>query len=389
MFRSLRRFAALCLAVTFACAPLASRAADPYDIYVLLPLTGFLSFYSGSQQQVYRAIESLVNRTGGIGGRPVHFIIQDDQSDPKVVVQLANEIFAKHVPVLLGPTNTAECNALMPLVKNGPVIYCFTPGPHLPAGSYAFAFGSMSFYVMSASMRYFHDRGLKRLAAIVTTDATGQDGDQAIGASLAEHPDMTLVDEERFNPGDVTVDAQMAKIKAANPQAVIVYTTGTPFGTALRAIQDEGVELPIFAMNGNLTFAQMKQYAGIVPKELIFPGGPFHAPDQYGKAQRAAIETFYHELGALGAKPDWGHNNCWDATMIVISALRKLGPDATAAQIHDYIENLQGWPGVNGAYDFKAEPQRGLQRNATVMVRWDPAKNNWVAVSRAGGAPLH
>ncbi len=384
----IRRVAALCAAVFFACMPLAGRAADPYDIYVLLPLTGFLSFYSGSQQQVYRGIEQWVNRTGGIGGRPVHFVIADDQSDPKVVVQLANEIFAKHVPVMLGPTNTAECNALIPLVQNGPVIYCFTPGPHLPAGSYAFAFGSTSFYVMSASMRYFHDRGLKRLAAIVTTDATGQDGDQAIRAALAEHSDMTLVDEERFNPADVTVDAQISKIKAANPQAVIVYSTGTPFGTALRGIQDVGVDLPIFAMNGNLTFAQMKQYAGIVPKELIFPGGPFHAPEQYAKAQRDAIVLFHRAIEAQGAKPDWGHNNCWDPTMIVISALRKLGPNATAAQIHDYIENLQGWPGVNGTYDFKAEPQRGLQRDATVMVRWDAAKNDWVAVSRAGGAPL-
>lgn len=387
MIRSFRRVAALCLGLTLLCAPLASRAADPYDIYVLLPLTGFLSFYSTSQQQVFRGIESAVNKTGGIRGRPVHFVIQDDQSDPKVVVELANQIMSKNVPVILGPTNTAECNALYPLVnKNGPVIYCFTPGPHLPAGGYAFAFGSTSNYVMSASMRYFHDRGLKRLAMLVTTDATGQDGDQAVTAALAEHPDMQLVEREHYNPTEVTVAAQMSRIKAANPQALIVYTTGTPFGTALRAIQDSGLDIPVFSMNGNLTFAQMKQYAQILPKELIFPGGPFHAPEQYSKAQRAAIDVFYRELAAQGAKPDWGHNNCWDPAMIVISALRKFGPSATAAQIHDYIENLQGFPGINGEYDFKAEPQRGLQRNATVMVRWDPAKNNWVAISRAGGA---
>jgi branched-chain amino acid transport system substrate-binding protein len=74
--------------------------------------------------------------------------------------------------------------------------------------------------------------------------------------------------------------------------------------------------------------------------------------------------------------------------MIVISALRKFGPTATAAQIRTYITNLQGFPGINGEYDFKAEPQRGLQRDATVMVKWDPTKNDWYAVSRAGGAPL-
>lgn len=145
------------------------------------------------------------------------------------------------------------------------------------------------------------------------------------------------------------------------------------------------MDVPVFVMNGNLTYAQMQQYAGIVPKEMIFPGAPFHAVEQYRGAQRAAIDVFYREITEQGAKPDFGHNSCWDPTMIVISALRKIGPTATAAQIHDYLENLQGFYGIQGEYDFRAEPQRGLQRNATVMVRWDPAKNTWVAISRAGG----
>jgi branched-chain amino acid transport system substrate-binding protein len=381
----------LTLALAWVCAlsPAAVRAADPYDIYVLLPLSGYLSFYAGSQQQVYAAIESAVNKTGGIGGRPVHFVIDDDQSDPKVDVELFNQIAAKGVPVILGPTNTSQCNALMPLVKNGPVIYCFTPGPHPPPGGYTFAFGSTSNYVLSATMRYFHDRGIRRIAALVTNDATGQDGDLALASALAEHPDMQMVDEERFAPNDITVAAQIARIQPTNPQLLIVYTTGKAFGTALRSIKDAGMTIPVFSMNGNLTFAQMKQYADILPAELIFPGGPFHAPEQYTGAQREAIDTFNHAIAALGARPDWGHNNCWDPTMIVISALRKYGPGATAGQIQSYIANLQGYPGINGTYDFKLEPQRGLQRDATVMVRWDPARDNWVAVSRRGGAPLN
>ncbi len=36
-----------------------------------------------------QADESLVNRSGGIKGRPVHFVVQDDQSDPKNALQMA------------------------------------------------------------------------------------------------------------------------------------------------------------------------------------------------------------------------------------------------------------------------------------------------------------
>ena len=55
-------------------------------------------------------------------------------------------------------------------------------------------------------MRYARNRGWNRLAFITPTDASGQDGDQAIDAALAmpENKDMTLVRREHFNGTDVT-----------------------------------------------------------------------------------------------------------------------------------------------------------------------------------------
>ena len=367
-----------------------SVSGDPYNVYVLLPLSGSVSFYAVAQQQTFKAIEDETNRAGGIGGRPLHFVIQDDQSDPRVDVQLANGIIAKNVPVILGPTNTAQCNAVAPLVKTaGPVVYCFTPGAHPPAGSYVFSFGATTDYVVGASFHYLASRGLTRIATITSTDASGQDGDRMIDASMENDKQFTLVDREHFNPTDVSVSAQLTRIRAANPQAIVAWTTGTPFGTVLRAIQESGVNVPVLTTNGNYTWAQFQQYKDILPDELLIPAGPFNAPEQYtNKSQRAAIDTFYASLAAQGAKPDWGNNNCWDPTMIVVSALRKFGPSATAEQVRGYVANLQGFPGVNGTYDFKAEPQRGLNANSVVMVRWDKARGALVPVSRAGGVPL-
>lgn len=379
------------LVALLACAgtPLAGGAADPYDVYVLLPLTGSVSFYAGSQQQVFRAIEAFVNRHGGIKGRPLHFVIQDDQSNPQVDVQLANEIFAKNVPVMLGPTNTAQCGAVAPLVKNGPVIWCFTPGYHPPAGSYVFTTGASTADLMAVIFRYLNERGLRRVATITSTDASGQDGDRAVDAALEREKAVTLVDREHFTPTDVSVAAQLAKIKATAPQALLVWTTGTPFGTILRGVQQAGLDVPVITTNGNLTRAQMTQYAGILPKELLFPGAAFLAPELFkDKAEREAIDTLYAGLRAQNAKPDWGHNNCWDPTLIVVNALRKYGPAATAQQIHDYIADLKGFDGINGPYDFEAEPQHGLGSDDVLIVRWDQAKGDWVAASNVGGALL-
>ena len=83
--------------------------------------------------------------------------------------------------------------------------------------------------------------------------------------------------------------------------------------------------------------------------------------------------------------PDMVSIAAWDPSLLVVSALRKLGSGATAPQLRDYLDNLRGWVGVNGPYDFRAMPQRGLSENSLLIVRWDPARNAAVAVSKFGG----
>jgi len=50
--------------------------------------------------------------------------------------------------------------------------------------------------------------------------------------------------------------------------------------------------------------------------------------------------------------------------------------------------NVQGYYGVNGAYDFKAVPQRGLSDENVVISRWDSSEKTWQVVSRPTGIPL-
>ena len=56
---------------------------------------------------------------------------------------------------------------------------------------------------------------------------------------------MTLVAHEHFNPGDVTLSAQMAKIYSARPDALVIGTAETAAGDVLRGIADAGLELPV------------------------------------------------------------------------------------------------------------------------------------------------
>lgn len=385
---AMRRIVIVTLAVLIAAFPAAVRAADPFDINVIISLTGGGAFLGKDQQAVFTAIEDQVNKAGGVRGRPIHFAIADDQSSPQVGVQLMNAAIAQKAQVVLGSTLVAICSAMAPLAKDGPLLYCLSPGLHPDPGTYAFSSEPSTTDAFVGSAVYFARHGWHKVALITTSDATGQDAASGIDSAFKAQGGLQIVDRETFNGSDVTVDAQMAKIKASGADAVIAWTTGPPIGTVLRSVSNLGVTLPIVAGNGNMTFSQMKSYADFLPKELYFPGFAALVPDQLPNGvlkQKAA--QFTAALRAAGGAES-GDVSAWDPALLIVDAYRTLGFDATAAQFRNYLANLQGWVGADGTYDFKAIPQRGIGPGSIVMIRWDASGQKWVGVSRPGGEPL-
>ena len=74
-------------------------------------------------------------------------------------------------------------------------------------------------------------------------------------------------------------------------------------------------------------------------------------------------------------------------TLLVVGALRKLKPEASAEDLRNYLHDLTGVAGINGFYDFKAVPNRGLGEQNVVVTRWDAAAQTWDVVSDPLGIP--
>jgi branched-chain amino acid transport system substrate-binding protein len=366
-------------------------AADPFDINVILPLTGGGAFLGKSEQISLGVAEEIMNKVGGVNGRPVHFAVQDDQTNPQVAVQLLNAAMAKNVPIVMGSTLTAICGAMAPLVKAGPVLWCFSSAYHPGADNgWGYFSGISSADGTAGSMRYARERGWHRIATIASTDATGQDNEHVLDLALAstENASQTTVVREHFNPTDISVTAQMTHIKASGAQAVWVHTTGQSFGTVLRGLVDAGIDLPVITSSGNETFAQMKAYASFLPKELYFSSYVGAAPEALpnGPVKRA-VAAYQAAFTAKGVQPDTGTNQAWDTAFIIVGAFKKLGVNATPAQLRAYFDDLHGYAGTNGEYDFRLYPKHGVGANWSSVQKWDAAKEAFVGVSQPGGAP--
>jgi len=386
--------AALILTLALAGSAVPGRAQTAtYTIPVIVSQTGQAAAPGQDQFAALEAYEKLVNRTGGIRGEQLHFQIYDDGSSPQTAVQLTNTILAQKPAVVLGSTLTPATTAMMPFFKDGPVLYALTPLVFPDKGAFVFATLPLVQHVESVMFRYMRERGWTKIAFLRTNDVSGQDNERAINAALAEPANRSIVTttKQLFNVQDINIAAQVSAVKYSGAQALFVAATGSPFGTVLRSLSDAGVDLPIFTSATNIAPAFIERFKNFVPKSGLWIVFPSYAKRDRppGDPLRTTINEFYSNLEAAGQNPGAAHAFGWDAAKIVVAALRALGPAASAAQIHDWIEALHDFPGALGMYDFRIGDQHGLDDKSLYIVRYDPnaVRSDMQIMTDAGGLP--
>lgn len=384
--------AVACMVLTVA-GTTSAQAADTYDIDVVLPLTGGAAFLGKGEQQALQFLQKVQNEQGGIHGRKINFIFHDDQTQPQTAVPMVNQIKSAKPAVVLGSAISSVCNAMAPLMNgSGPVNYCFSPSLYPKSGSYVFSSSISTKALAQGLLKYFSDMGWTKIGLLTSSDATGQDAYRNIQELMksGNYPKLSIVSEQQFNPKDMSASAQVQRIKGANPDAVIAWSTGGPIGTVFKAIKDAGLNVPIATTDGNMTYEQMNQYADFLPEQLYIPSPEWPQSDKLKVSAEvaAAKKAFFDAYNKENAKPDGPSTFAWDPALLVIEALKKLPANAGAEDLRKYISNLQGFAGINGVYDFKKFPQRGLGADNVVVTRWDAKADKWAVVSQAGGAPL-
>jgi branched-chain amino acid transport system substrate-binding protein len=273
-------------------------------------------------------------------------------------------------------------------------MWCFSAGIHPPPGSPVFTSGVSTRDQAAAMLRFFRLKGWTRLALMTSTDATGQDADRGFDAlaALPENRDIRFVARVHFNPADVSVSAQIERVKAARPQAFIAWSTGSPIATVFRGIVQAGFDPPVGTTGGNLTYAEMNQFAGFLPGALYLPAPEWPIGNDPKVALPPAVAAKQKQLfaafAAAGAKPDEGSVLAWEPAILIIDALRQLPAGATGAQLRDFLAHRAGAVGVNGIYDFTKSPQRGLSLDNVIVTRWNPRAARWDVAAGPTGIPI-
>jgi branched-chain amino acid transport system substrate-binding protein len=242
---------AMLVALAAIVAPAPAPAQETVKIGMILAMTGPGAFYGQVMSRGAQLAVDQINKAGGIGGRRLQVLVEDHKSgDADAAVTGARKLLdVDKVPVIL-TSYSAPTLAIQPLavekkvlLLNGGGVGSVLVGKPTLYNTRMLSSQTAPFVVQWAVSRL----KVKRIATIFWNDAAGQGVNAAIKAACATDG-CQVVAEEPHDIGAKNYSAQLARIKAARPDAVVLGSFGDDVGYTLSQARAYGITVPLLGV---------------------------------------------------------------------------------------------------------------------------------------------
>jgi branched-chain amino acid transport system substrate-binding protein len=357
-----------CLALS---ATVLAAEQEPIKIGAVFAVTGKASWLGEPERNTVKMIEAAVNAKGGINGRPIQVIVEDDAGlEPNTVNAVKKLATKDNVVAIVGPTTTGTTLAVKPIAEEYgvPLISCAAAEAIVnPVAKWVFKTPQKDSDCATRIYEHMRENGITKVAIITSTDGFGATGRAQLQA-LAPTMGIELVADETYAPTDTDMTAQLTKIKGSPAQALVNWSVGPVQVVVVKNVRQLGLTIPVYQSHG---FGNPKNIEACGPagEGIIFPAGRLLVVQSLldnhpQKAVLAKYKAEYEEQFKDQVSTFGGH--AFDALWLVLDAIKAVGPDR--AKIRDYIENTKGFVGTGGVFNFSPTDHCGLDKNAFEMM---------------------
>jgi len=378
------RMVGLCLTVLLVTSM--AHGAEPIKLGAFFDLTGVSSAIGTPTKLVAEMVTKKINDEGGINGRPLQLVIADDEADPTKAAIIAKKfIESDKVNAIIGPTRTDTGMAAKPIIEQMKIPTAMTVGGDavivVPTWKYTFKSPQRTSIAVQKIYGYMKKKGIQKVAIITAADGFGRDGKNAL-EKLAPEFGVKIIAAESFQATDNDMTAQLIKIKAASPEAIICWTIGKAGAIVAKNVKQLAIQPPLFQCHG-LPDPIYVQLAGEASDGNMMPSTKLMVADQIPDSdpQKKVIMEFirlykdvFHYDRQFPINTHSGY--AWDAIYIVANAMKKVGTDSE--KLREAMENTKGYVGVSGIYNITPEDHNGLGTDSMVMVQI--SKGQWKLV---------
>ena len=257
------------LALAMGVAP--ALAEDTVKIGVSAPITGPVAF--GGTHEI-RGIETAVdaiNAKGGVLGKQIELVIEDNQCNPSVSVTVANKLVEDKVVAVLGAQCSSAVLSAMPVVMDAkiPMVSGVATSPAISQGAgvggnpWVFRLNPSDTELAIANVNYLASAGTAKTIAIVAESTDyGRGGAEAF-SKAAEAKGLTIASTDFYPLGAPDFTTILTRLRSAKPDAIALFQAQADRANFVRQKQAQGVGA---ILTGKLNFS------GQVNEELLASG---------------------------------------------------------------------------------------------------------------------
>jgi branched-chain amino acid transport system substrate-binding protein len=352
----------------------------PIRIGAVLDITGAGASLGVPERQTLELLADQVNADGGIDGRDVELIIEDNQSTEDAAAQAATKLITEDdVDILLGASRTGPSLAMRPIAESNqlPMISLAANVAIVEGSEWVFKTAQNDQVVLENIVDLAAENGWQTLGLVRDASAFGE-GVQETLAELGEPEGITVIATEKFAPDASDFTAQMVKIRDAGADANVIWGIPPAAALAQQSYRQLRIQAPVIQSHGigNQVFLDT---AGPAADGLLAPLGRLLVVDQLpdDDPQKPVIEEFIADYEAeYGESPSTFAGHAYDGFTIATQALEEAGTDPEA--VRDYIQGLEEFVGISGVFHFSADDHSGLDKTALAIVSVE--NGDWVLV---------
>lgn len=348
-------------------------------------LTGTAATFGISTRDGVDLATQELNEAGGVAGRKIRMVVEDDQSKAEEAATAVNKIISRDRPVaVLGEVSSSRSLAAAPLLQAAsiPMISPSSTSPKVTqVGDYIFRVCFIDPFQGTAIAKFaWTSKQLKNVAILKDVK-----NDYSVG--LAEYFSKefkalggSIVGEEAYSEGDIDFKAQLTSLIAKSPEAILLPGYYTEVGLIAKQARDLGFQ-GIFLGGDGWDSDQLTKIGG----DAIIGG--FFTNHYSVDDPNPVVQDFIKKFEAkYGAKPDGLAALGYDSAKILYAAMAEVAKDpamaealadrsavpatearrkAARAALRDALAKTRDFPGVTGRITIDGE--RNASKPAVVV----------------------
>jgi len=369
--RTLSTKIVLALALVLAALPLAAQGGT-IKIGAILSVTGPASNLGAPEAKTLEMLVEQTNAAGGIAGRKVELVLKDSMASPEKAISFARQLIEEEqVLAILGPTGSGETLKIKDICEeNQTILVSCASGEAIvnPVAKWVFKTPQNDSFAVIWIYRYLKEKGISRIGVVVSNTGFGNLGKGQLEKYAPEYGIEILI-AEVYDKEATDLTGVLTKVKAKDVQAVVNWSIEPAQSLVIKNMRQLGMNVPLFQSHGfgNIRYVEA---AGQAAEGVIFPCGRLLVVDTLpaGHPQKALLEKYkgqYESKYKEDVSTFGGH--AYDAFTILAEAIKRAG-STDKEKVRQAIENLRGFAGTAGIFNFSAADHNGLDMSSFEML---------------------